>query len=77
MCVVFLCFRHFPIWCPQSGVVLDCLDSLSLPSSLLYNKEHTLKQLVTIMLPMSITKNKTALIVDSIAIYTIILHKVT
>ena len=31
----FLVFCHFPIWCPGSGVVFDCIDSLSLPSSLL------------------------------------------
>ena len=23
----FLVFCHFPIWCPRSGVVLDCIDS--------------------------------------------------
>ena len=27
----FLCFCHFPMWCPGSGVVLDCMDSRSLP----------------------------------------------
>ena len=26
---------HFSIWCPGSGVVYDCMDSWSLPSSLL------------------------------------------
>ena len=26
-CDVFLCFCHFPIWCPGSGAVLDCIDS--------------------------------------------------
>ena len=25
--VVFLCFCHFPMWYPGSGVVLDCVDS--------------------------------------------------
>ena len=25
VCVVFLCFCHFPMWCPGSGVVLDVL----------------------------------------------------
>ena len=25
-----MCFCHFPIRCPGSGVVLDCIDSLSL-----------------------------------------------
>ena len=25
--VVFLCFCHFPMWCPESGGVLDCTDS--------------------------------------------------
>ena len=28
-----LCFCHFPIRRPGSGVVLDCIDSWSLPSS--------------------------------------------
>ena len=28
-----LVFCHFPIRCPGSGVVLDCIDSWSLPSS--------------------------------------------
>ena len=23
---VFLCFCHFPIWCPGLGVILDCVD---------------------------------------------------
>ena len=32
-CDVVLCFCHFPIRCPGSGVVLDCINSLSLPSS--------------------------------------------
>ena len=27
LCDVFLGFCHFPIWCPGSGVVLDCIDS--------------------------------------------------
>ena len=25
--VFFLCFSQFPMWCPWSGVVLDCIDS--------------------------------------------------
>ena len=29
-----LCFCHFPMWYPWSGVVLDCFDSLSLHSIL-------------------------------------------
>ena len=33
VCDVFLCFCHFPIRCPGSGVVLDCVDSRYLPSS--------------------------------------------
>ena len=36
LCDVFLCFCHFPIWCSGSGVVLDCIDSWSLPSFLLW-----------------------------------------
>ena len=35
VCDVFLCFCHFPLWYPGSGVVLDCIDSWSMPSSLL------------------------------------------
>ena len=27
----FVVFCHFPVWCPASGVVLDCIDSPSLP----------------------------------------------
>ena len=27
VCDVYLCFCHFPIWYPWSGVVLDCIDS--------------------------------------------------
>ena len=34
-CDGVLCFCHFPIPCPWSGVVLDCIESWSLPSSLL------------------------------------------
>ena len=34
-CDVVLCCCHFPIRCPGSGVVLDCINSWSLPSSLL------------------------------------------
>ena len=30
------CFCHFPTWCPGSGVVLDCIDSLSLPPFLIH-----------------------------------------
>ena len=34
---IWLCFCHFPMWCPGSGVVLDCIDSSSLlPFLLLY-----------------------------------------
>ena len=32
LCDVSLCFCHFPMWCPGSGVVLDCIDSWSLTS---------------------------------------------
>ena len=35
VCDVFLCFRHFPVWYPGSGLVLDYIKSWSLPSSLL------------------------------------------
>ena len=31
-----LCFCHFSMLYPGSGVVLDCIDSLSLPPFLLY-----------------------------------------
>ena len=27
VCDVKLCFCHFPLWNPGSGVVLDCIDS--------------------------------------------------
>ena len=28
LCVTFSCVVvRFPIWCPESGVVLDCIDS--------------------------------------------------
>ena len=27
VCYVLLCFCHFPMWCPGSSVVLDCIDS--------------------------------------------------
>ena len=33
---IFLCFSYFPIWCPASGVVLDCIDTWSLPSFLFW-----------------------------------------
>ena len=36
ICDAFLCFYHFHIWCLRSGVVLYCINSRSLPSSLLY-----------------------------------------
>ena len=26
VCDIFLCFCHFPMWFPESGVVLDCID---------------------------------------------------
>ena len=29
----FLCFCHFPIWCPGSGVVLFCIGSCQLEVS--------------------------------------------
>ena len=32
---VKLCFCHFPMWYPESGVVLDCIDSRSLQPFLL------------------------------------------
>ena len=35
VCGVLLCFCRFPMWCPGSGVVLDCIDSGSLPPYLL------------------------------------------
>ena len=35
VCDVFLCFCHFPMWCPGSGMVLDCIDNGYLPSYLL------------------------------------------
>ena len=35
VCDFFLCFLSFPTWQPGSVVVLDCIDSRSLPSSYL------------------------------------------
>ena len=35
VCDVFLCFCHFPTWCPGSGVVFDCINSWYFLSSLL------------------------------------------
>ena len=32
-------FCHFPMWYPGPGVVLDCMDSLSLPPFLLSDGE--------------------------------------
>ena len=26
VCYVLMCFCHFPMWCPGSGVILDCPD---------------------------------------------------
>ena len=34
-CMFFLVFCHFPISCPGSGVVFDCIDYSSLPFYLL------------------------------------------
>ena len=34
VCYVSFCFCHFPVWCPRSGVVLDCMDSWSFLSLL-------------------------------------------
>ena len=33
--LLLVMFCHFPMWYPGSGVVLDCIDSLSLPPFLL------------------------------------------
>ena len=41
VCDVLLCVCHFPMWYPGSGVVLDCIDSWSLPSFLLFLVDHT------------------------------------
>ena len=38
-CDVKLSFCHVPMWYPGSGVVLDCIDSWSLPPFLLCNFE--------------------------------------
>ena len=32
VCDVLLCFCYFPMWCPGSGLLLDCIDSWYLPS---------------------------------------------
>ena len=31
VCDILLCFCHLSMWCPGAGVVLDCIDSRSLP----------------------------------------------
>ena len=36
LCVGLLLFCHFPVWCSGSVMVLDCIDSWSLPPSLLF-----------------------------------------
>ena len=36
----FVVFCHFPIWGLGSDVVLDCIDSRSLPSSLLSSDDN-------------------------------------
>ena len=38
ICDVLLCFCHFPMWCPGSGVVLDCIDSWYVPLFYFYNQ---------------------------------------
>ena len=55
--VVSNCNCHFPIWYPGSGVVLDCIDSWSLHTYLLYssrcdmlNKDYLLTYLLTYLL---------------------------
>ena len=35
VCDVFLCFCHFPIWCPRSLMVFDCINSFFLTLILL------------------------------------------
>ena len=39
VCDVFICFCHFPIQRPVSGMILDSISSWYLPSSLLCNEE--------------------------------------
>ena len=48
---VFFCFCHFPMWCPGSGVFLDCINSCSLPSSLLWCKTIILSVACTFLIP--------------------------
>ena len=40
----FLVFCHFLIQCPESGVILNCIDSWSVPSSLLWSLNTMLVQ---------------------------------
>ena len=53
VCDVFV-FCHFPIWCLGSGVVIDCIDSLSLPSPLLlypiYNSKINVRKWMHLIL---------------------------
>ena len=46
VCCILLRFCHFPVWCPMSGVVLDCIDSLTLPPYLLWYLSHMRKILI-------------------------------
>ena len=40
VCDVFLSLCHFPIWCFESGVVLDCIGDWSLSSLILVTRQH-------------------------------------
>ena len=50
MCDVFLCFCHFPIWCPGSGGLIVSISDL-LPFSLLSKLDFKKKKTYCPLLP--------------------------
>ena len=48
ICDVKLCFCHFPMWYPRPDVVLDCIDSWSLPPFLLSKLKVRLHSLIRV-----------------------------
>ena len=60
VCGVLLCFCYYPMWYPGPGLVLDCIDSLSLSPFLLSSRVYFMvcfnKQQFKISLYVSITK---------------------
>ena len=50
VCDVKLCIYHFSMWYLGSGVVLDCIDSWSLPPLLHCTKQYALSSILFITL---------------------------